>query len=62
MWADMSPLVSFLVFFDTLSFLLESLFKTLISYIDKLLTVGRLTMEFAKARGQIRVITLVRFW
>ena len=60
MWADMAPLVSFLVFLDTLSFQLESLFKFLVRYIDKLLTVRRLAIEFAKARGQIRVIALVR--
>ena len=56
----MAPLMSFLVFFDTLSFLLESLFKFLVRYVDKLLSVRRLTIEFAKARGQIRVIALVR--
>ena len=59
-WADMAPLVSFLVFLDTLSFQLESLFKFLVRNIDKLLTVRRLAIEFAKARGQINVIALVR--
>ena len=56
----MAPLMSFFVFLDTLSFQLESLFKFLVRYIDKLLSVRRLAIELAKARGQIRVIALVR--
>ena len=56
----MAPLVSFLVFLDTLTFQLESLFKLLVRYLDKLLSVGRLPIELAKARRQARIIALVR--
>lgn len=56
----MAPLVSFLVFLDTLTFQLESLFKLLVRYLDKLLSVRRLPIELAKARRQARIIALVR--
>ena len=60
MWADLAPLMSFLVFFDTLSFKLESLLNFLVININILLTVRRLAVEFAKSGRQIRVIALVR--
>ena len=54
--------MSFFVLLDPLPFQLERIFEVSISHIDKLLPIGSLTIELAKARGQIDILAHVRIW
>ena len=52
----------FFVLLDALPFQFERILEVSIRHIDKLLPIGSLSIELAKARGQIDMLDHIRIW